>query len=95
MLMMRTCLQTIKHIGEKVLLAMGYACGRKFPFPQEKREKFALQLATNNNNVVFIVLSYYVSLRSEFRVVMSVAISAYKQCLVRLYLQLFVAWLTP
>jgi hypothetical protein len=38
MLMMRTGLQTIIHIGEKVLLAMGYACGRKFPFPQEKEK---------------------------------------------------------
>ena len=36
------------------------------------------------------VLSYCVSLRSEFRVVMSVTISAYKSCSVRLYLQLFV-----
>ena len=39
----------------------------------------------------FCVLSYYVSLRSEFRVVMSFTIFAYK-CSVRLYLQLFVGW---
>ena len=39
------------------------------------------------------MLSYYVYLRSEFRVVMSVTISAYKRCSVRLYLQLFVGWL--
>ena len=39
------------------------------------------------------MLSYYLSLRAEFRVVMSVAISAYKRCLIRLYLQLFVEWL--
>ena len=38
----------------------------------------------------FFVLSYYVSLRSEFRVAMSVTISAYKERYVRLYLQLFV-----
>jgi hypothetical protein len=31
-----------------------------------------------------------VNLRSEFRVVISVTISAYKRCSVRLYLQLFV-----
>jgi hypothetical protein len=36
------------------------------------------------------VLCYYVSLLSEFRVVMSVAISAYKRCSVRFYLELFV-----
>ena len=36
------------------------------------------------------VLSYCESLRSEFHVVMSVTISAWKQCLVRLCLQLFV-----
>ena len=36
------------------------------------------------------MLSYCVSLRSEFRVVMSVTISAYKGCSVRFYLQLFV-----
>ena len=35
-------------------------------------------------------LSYYVSLRSEYRVVVSITISAYKRCSVRLYLQLFV-----
>ena len=35
-------------------------------------------------------LPCYVSLRSEFRVVMSVTISAYKRCSVRPYLQLFV-----
>ena len=39
----------------------------------------------------FFMLSYYVSLRSQFRVVMSVTIPAYKRCSVRLYLQLFVA----
>ena len=38
----------------------------------------------------FFVLSYYVSLRSEFRVMMSVTISAYKSCSVRLYRQLLV-----
>jgi hypothetical protein len=37
---------------------------------------------------LFLLLSYYVPLRSEFRVVMSVALSAYKRCSVRLYLQL-------
>ena len=36
------------------------------------------------------VLSYDVSLRSEFRVVMSVTISAYKRCSIRLHLQVFV-----
>ena len=40
--------------------------------------------------IVFFVLSYYVSLRSEFRIVMSVMISAYKRCSVHLCLQLFV-----
>ena len=38
----------------------------------------------------FFVLSYYVSLRSEFRVVMPVTISAWKWCSVRLFLRLFV-----
>jgi len=38
----------------------------------------------------FFVLSYYGSLRSEFHVVMSVTISAYKRCSVHFYLQLFV-----
>jgi hypothetical protein len=33
-----------------------------------------------------------VSLRSEFRVVLSITISAYKRCSVRLYHQLFVGW---
>jgi hypothetical protein len=41
----------------------------------------------------FFVLSYYVSLRSEFCVVMFVTISAQKRCSVRLYLQLFVGGL--
>ena len=44
-----------------------------------------------NNPLVYVslcVLSYYVSLRSEFHVVMSVTISAWKRCSVRLYLQL-------
>ena len=36
------------------------------------------------------MLSYYVSLRSEFHVVMSVTNSAYKLCTVRLYFRLFV-----
>jgi hypothetical protein len=36
------------------------------------------------------VLSYYVSLRYEFRVVMSVTISILKRCSVRLYLQLII-----
>ena len=40
--------------------------------------------------LVVIVLSYCVSLRSEFHVVMSVMISALKRCSVRLYLQLCV-----
>ena len=43
--------------------------------------------------LVFIVLSYCVSLRSEFHVVMSVMISALKRCSVRLYLQLFMSYL--
>jgi hypothetical protein len=38
----------------------------------------------------FLCVFNYVSLRSEFRVVMSVTISAYKLCSVRLSLQLFV-----
>jgi len=37
----------------------------------------------------FFVFSLYVSLRSEFRVVMSITISAYKRYSVRLYRQLF------
>jgi len=41
------------------------------------------------HNYLVFVLSYYVFLRSEFRVVMSVTISAWEQCSVRLYLQLF------
>jgi hypothetical protein len=41
------------------------------------------------------VLSYYVSLRSEFHVVMSVTISAKQRCSDRLYLQLFVGGLMP
>jgi hypothetical protein len=42
--------------------------------------------------LIFLVsmLSYYVTLRSEFRVVRSVTISAWKRRSVRLYLQLFV-----
>ena len=36
------------------------------------------------------MLSYYVSLRSEFRVVKSTVIPASTRCVVRLYLQLFV-----
>jgi len=36
------------------------------------------------------VLSYYGSLCSDLSVAISVTISAYKQCSVRLYLQLFV-----
>jgi hypothetical protein len=40
--------------------------------------------------VLFSLLSYYVSLRSELRIVMSATISAYTQCSIRLYLQLFV-----
>ena len=38
----------------------------------------------------FFVLSCYVSLCSEFRVVVSVTIFAYKRCSIRLYLQLLV-----
>ena len=41
------------------------------------------------------MLSYFVSLRSEFRVAMSVTFSALKLCSVRLYLQLFVGGLMP
>jgi len=41
-------------------------------------------------SLIFFMFSYYVSLRSEFRVVMSVAISAYKRCSACLYLQWFV-----
>ena len=44
---------------------------------------------------LFFVLSYYVTLRSKFRVVISVTISSYKRCSVRLYLQLFVGWPMP
>jgi len=40
--------------------------------------------------VVFFVLSYYVSLRFEFRVVVFGTISVWTQCSVRPYLQLFV-----
>ena len=36
------------------------------------------------------MLSYYVSIRSEFHVVVSVTISTLKRCLVCLYFQLFV-----
>jgi len=43
----------------------------------------------------FLVLSYYGSLCSAFRVVMSVTISTLKRCSVRLYLQLFVGGLMP
>jgi len=39
----------------------------------------------------FFMLSYYVSLLSEFSVVMSVTISSWKRFSVRLYLQLFAA----
>ena len=41
----------------------------------------------------FLVLSYYVSLRSGFRVVMPIPISAWKRCSGRLYLPLFVGGL--
>jgi len=41
-------------------------------------------------NMDFLALSYYVSLRSQFHVVISVRTSAWKRCSVRLYLQLFV-----
>ena len=41
-------------------------------------------------HLLIFVLSCYVSLRSEFRVVMSVTISAYKRCSIRLYPQVFV-----
>ena len=41
------------------------------------------------------MLSYYVSLRSEFRVVMSVTISTLKRSSVRLYLQFFIGGLVP
>jgi hypothetical protein len=49
-----------------------------------------INLRFNNENIIyahfkFFVLCYYVSLRSEFRVVMSVTIYAYKRCSVRLY----------
>jgi hypothetical protein len=37
-----------------------------------------------------MILSYYVSLRSEVRIVMPVTFSELKRCSVRLYLQLFV-----
>ena len=47
------------------------------------------ELALKNNH------SLTQSLRSEFRVVVSVTISAYKRCYVRLYLQLFVGGLAP
>ena len=41
----------------------------------------------------FVMLSYYVSLRSAFRVVMSATISTYKLCSVCFYLQLSVGGL--
>ena len=40
--------------------------------------------------LVFFVLSYYVSLRFEFRVMKIITISTIKRCSVRFYLQLFV-----
>jgi hypothetical protein len=43
----------------------------------------------------FFVLSYYVSLSSEFRIVMFVTISALKGCAVHLYLRLFVGGIMP
>ena len=43
--------------------------------------------------IVFFMFSYYVSLRSEFRIVMSVTISAYNRSSVRCYLQFFVGGL--
>jgi len=43
--------------------------------------------------VIRFVLSYYVFLRSLFRVVMIVIISALKRCSVRLYPQLFIGGL--
>jgi hypothetical protein len=39
------------------------------------------------------MLSYYVSLRSELHVMMTVTRPAYKRCSVRVYLQLFVGGL--
>ena len=39
---------------------------------------------------MFNTLSYHMSLRSEFRVVMPATIFAYKLCSVRIYLQLFI-----
>ena len=52
-----------------------------------------LELQLHLADVQFFVMSYYVSLRSEFPVVISVTIFAFKRCSVRLYLQLFVGGL--
>jgi len=54
------------------------------------RRVFVLLCVLCLSIVISNVLSYHMSLRSEFHIVMSVTISAYKRCLVRLYLQLFV-----
>jgi len=45
-----------------------------------------LDIKKMGSSFYVFVLSYYVSFRSEFRVVVSVTISAYKRCSVRLYL---------
>jgi hypothetical protein len=55
-----------------------------------KKKTYSLMFLLFEKLRCFFVLSYYVYLRSEFLVVISVTISAWKWCSVRLYLQLFV-----
>ena len=64
--------------------------GNTYPSPAPKFTSGLFLVGSVLLIFLFFVLSYYVSLRSEFRVVMSVTISAKKRCSVRLYLQLFV-----
>jgi hypothetical protein len=55
--------------------------------------RFTADGSLSNISLMFSLWKLWcVSLRSEFRVVLSVTISAYQRCSVRLYLQLFVGW---
>jgi hypothetical protein len=57
---------------------------------EDKQNKNTPQYVLDTNIRFLLLMSYYVSLRSEFRVVMSATISALILSSVRLYPQLFV-----
>ena len=92
MLFVRVTYSGVKHVLTVYMsnMVVSYKRQKLFTF----REHLECILVFLQGSVLCIcecfVFFYYVSLRSQFRVVISVTVCAYKQCSFRLYLQLFV-----